>query len=330
MDVCLEVRTALAVEECGSDVALKALQAPWKTLWLQCPQATLFQSPEWLIPWWKHLGEGELWVLTVWQDHQLVGLAPLLIDTDPVTSARIVYLLGTGITDYLDMLFLPGFEREGVAAIISYLECNRHRWDNCDFQQLSGSSALLEVPAAPDWTSEISVQEVCPVLKLPPLTSELPAQVPTRMLDKLKNYRRRLTRIAALQVEAVHQARWGARGQNGALETAELQAFHREAAWNLLSMGVLRLYALTVRDQIAATLYGFSHGGRAFYYLSGFDPELAEFGPGTLMIGHAIEQAIHERLTEFDFLRGRDAYKYMWGAKGRLNYRRQFAHSEAA
>jgi hypothetical protein len=66
-------------------------------------------------------------------------------------------------------------------------------------------------------------------------------------------------------------------------------------------MGALRLYALNFRDQIAATLYGFSHGGRAFYYLCGFDPEIADLSPGTLMIGHAIEQAIHEGMAEFDF-----------------------------
>ena len=128
----------------------------------------------------------------------------------------------------------------------------------------------------------------------------------------------------------LHRACWRARGQKGILDSEQLLAFHREAAWNLLSMGALRLYALTFRDQVAAILYGFSHAGRAFYYLGGFDPELAEFSPGTVIIGHAIEQAIEEGAGEFDFLRGREAYKYLWGAKGRLNYRRQFWHAQAA
>lgn len=333
MDGCLEVVPAevapafedrtLTVEECTADGQLEDLGSDWSRLWEECPRATPFQSPEWLVPWWKHLGEGELWILAIRQQDQLVGLAPLHIHQNPDTKERTVLFLGTGITDYLDALLLPEFETEATAAILAHLAANQHRWDHCDFQQLSEGSPLLQATGAVDWTSEIAVQEVCPVLRLPSRSQELPALVPTRMLDKLKYYRRRLAKTAPVRVESVqgenfdqffgdfirlHQARWGTKGQKGAL----------------------RLYALTFQGHISATLYGFSHAARTFYYLSGFEPGMAEFSPGTVLIGYAIEQAIEEGAGEFDFLRGREAYKYLWGAKGRLNYRRQFWHAEAA
>ena len=342
MDTGLEI-SALTIEECISEEQLQALGQAWSVLWTRCPQATPFQSPEWLIPWWRHFGQSELWVLLVHHEENLVGLAPFFVESDSRTGERTLLLLGTGISDYLDPLFLPGYESIGATAVISHLEANADCWDRCDFQQLPGSSALLGAAVGSGLTSEVSVQEVCPVLKLPSDTRELPGRVPTHMLQKLRYYRRRLARTTAVRVEQVHeenfgeffanfirlhQARWSDRAQSGALETDNVQTFHREAARNLLTIGALRLYALSFDHEIAATLYGFSHQGRAFYYLSGFDPQFAEFSPGTVMIGYAIEQAIAEGAGEFDFLRGREAYKYMWGAKGRLNYRRQLWHAE--
>ena|SRR5438105_11909593 len=65
-------------------------------------------------------------------------------------------------------------------------------------------------------------------------------------------------------------------------------------------------------------------------YLSGFDPALARFSLGTLLVGHAIEEAVREGAEEFDFLRGQEDYKYRWGAKDRLVYRRRFQISKPA
>jgi len=60
---------------------------------------------------------------------------------------------------------------------------------------------------------------------------------------------------------------------------------------------------------------------RASYYLSGLDPAFQRLSPGTVMIGHAIEEAVRAGASGFDFLRGKEAYKYKWGAKDRPTYR---------
>jgi CelD/BcsL family acetyltransferase involved in cellulose biosynthesis len=74
-------------------------------------------------------------------------------------------------------------------------------------------------------------------------------------------------------------------------------------------------------DRIIAALYGFEFRGRIFYYLGGFDPQFSKLNPGTLIIGHAIEEAIRDGANEFDFLRGQEKYKYAWGAKERKSFR---------
>lgn len=58
-----------------------------------------------------------------------------------------------------------------------------------------------------------------------------------------------------------------------------------------------------------------------YTYLGGFNPALEALSPGTVIIAHAIDEAIGEGRCAFDFLRGREAYKYAWGAADELTYR---------
>jgi CelD/BcsL family acetyltransferase involved in cellulose biosynthesis len=333
--------TALTVEAVTTSEALEELRAEWLELWLRCPEATPFQSPAWLIAWWKHLGQGQLWVLSLRQDQRLVGVVPWFIQQAPDSLSRRVLFLGTGLSDYHDALLEPEFTAESCAAVLAYLQANRSRWDACDLQQLRRASPLLQTELPPGWSSQQTAQDVCPVLELPEQLERLSLAVPSHMRENLRYYRRRLEKLPAVRMEQastdsfpellenflqLHRARWAARAQSGVLADSRLQAFHREAAKGLLASGSLRLYGLRVGERLAASLYGFNHGVRTFFYLSGFEPSFASFSPGTLMVGHAIEQAVREGIREFDFLRGREAYKFLWGAKGRLNYRCQWWH----
>jgi CelD/BcsL family acetyltransferase involved in cellulose biosynthesis len=286
------------------------------------------------------LGQGELWLLALRRERELVGVAPFFIPPETSSHAGQVLLLGTGITDYLDVLLDEEAEASGPSAIFAHLHEHRDRWDSCDFQQLRGNSVLLNGPLPDGWASEVAVQEVCPALHLPEQTSRLPYTIPAHMLEQLKYSRRHAGKLGARMERAeagnfgqlfeallhLHPARWAARHQNGALADGPLQEFHRMAGQAFLLEGVLRLYSLSLAGQVIASLYGFSHGQRAFYYLSCFDPAFASLSPAILLIGHAIEEAVREQVSEFDFLRGRETYKYLWGAKGCLNYRRQLRH----
>ncbi len=159
------------------------------------------------------------------------------------------------------------------------------------------------------------------------------------MQEKLAYYRRRLDKVGHARIEMadartfdehfesfmrLHRARWAARGQAGVLVGEALESFHRDVASASLASGTLRLLGLRIDGKIEASLYGFADEHRFYFYLHGFNPGIAALSPGTLLIGHAIEQAIEEGAGHFDFLRGREAYKYMWGARGQLNYRKRF------
>src|SRR5919109_3520965 len=157
---------ALEIEEVTTIEALEKLRPDWYALWVRCPTATPFQSPEWLIPWWRHIGEGELWTLTLRDRGYLVGLAPFYIYNKPGSPEREVFLVGLTTSDYLDALFYPGLATYGPAMIFAHLEAARQRWDVCDLQQLRSGSPLLHAMLPRGWQEDITADEPCTGLAL--------------------------------------------------------------------------------------------------------------------------------------------------------------------
>jgi CelD/BcsL family acetyltransferase involved in cellulose biosynthesis len=317
------------IDEVTTEEGLAALAEEWARLWERCPQAAVFQSPEWLMAWWRHFGEGDLWVVTMRERAELVGLAPFLIQRAAAEKRRKLRLIGTGVSDYLDVLLQPGGRELLAEALCAHLQKQRSRWDRWELRQLPSGSALLRRRDSTEWPQATS-DEVCPVLQLPKRVENLGRVIPEKRLADLQDCRRRLARAGVLQMEIaneknfdelfeamwhLHQARWSLKKRPGALADKRVREFHREAARGLLGRGVLRLHAARLNGRIIAALYGFLRRGRACYYLSGFDPAWQRFSPGTIMIGYAIEEAVREGAELFDFLRGQERYKYYWGAR---------------
>jgi CelD/BcsL family acetyltransferase involved in cellulose biosynthesis len=318
------------IEEISTAAALKALRPEWLELWNRSAAATPFQSPGWLLPWWRRFGDGELLTLALRSRGELAGLVPLHVHRDG--NLRKLLPLGIGVSDYLD----PLLEADHAAAVLEHLRGRADRFDRLDLQSLGSGSPLLEAAAPLGWRDQVHLGEDCPVLHLPDGASALRQAVPR--LAKMPYYFRRAERLGAASFEiaardtlpefvealfALHAARWRDRGQPGVLADARVQAFHREAAAALLELGRLRLHGLRIDGRLVAVFHGFADRFRLHFYISGFDPTLPHPSLGSLIIGHAIEAAAREGLREFHFLRGREPYKYAWGAVDRPSWGRQ-------
>ncbi len=318
---------------------LHALRAAWCALLERDANATPFQSPDWLLSWWAARGRGRPHVLTLHAGELLVGIVPLSLRA--AGGLRRLELLGTGATDYLDAVLDPGSLPWAGGAIAHALVMARPEWDLCDFSQLRPGSLLRELEAPAGCRSELIDQEVCPVLPLDPVNNDLPASVPKRMRGHLRTSARRLAAAGTIQFEAaardsldehlealfrMHQGRWNRRWLPGAFATAAVRRMHREFARALLERGQLRLHGLRLDGVLHASLYCFRGRRTLYYYAAGFDPRIAHCSPGTLLLAHAIREAMHEGLAELDFLRGDERYKYAWGARDRRNVRRLIWH----
>jgi len=339
---------ALAVEELSDLPALDALAPEWWKLWRGAASAaTPFQSPAWLLAWWRAFAPGEIMTLAV-RDRAnggaLAGLAPLYV------SGRTVRLIGVGVSDYLGLLYRDGDGSRVAAAVLEHIADRRSAcWDVCDLFDLGPGEPLLDAPlpatAAMCRDERHESGEPCPVLRLPARLDDLGAHVPTRMLEKLRYYRRRLGREGDVRIEratrenlprlmdtllSLHGARWAERGEaGGVLADPRVRRLHDAAAPALLDADALRLSALSLDGRTIAVFYGFADRRRTYYYLGGFDPAFARFSPGAVIVGHAIEEAVREGAAEFHFLRGREPYKYAWGAEDRPSFRRVLSQGAA-
>ena len=324
----------LVVDELCVAADVESLRSEWAALWSRCSPTTPFQSPEWILAWMRHVSFGAPWVLTVRSRGRLVGIAPFCIQTvDPADLQRI-YLMGTGISDYLDVLCEPGCESTMAAIVFNHLNHRGGHWHESDFQQLRPESPLLTRDFGPTCEDEITIQEQCPILRAE--GGRFP--IPSSFLDKLAYEERRLNREGRIIIVRateqtfdhdfdallrLHGARWSRRGEGGVLSDAAIQRFHTDAAQALLTRGVLRLYSLSLDARPIACYYGFLHQRRAYYYLGGFDPAFERLSVGNQVVWHALREAEQENALTFDFLRGQEPYKYRWGAQDRPNYQRQ-------
>jgi CelD/BcsL family acetyltransferase involved in cellulose biosynthesis len=176
------------------------------------------------------------------------------------------------------------------------------------------------------------------VLHFPLGATELAAVIPANLRQNLRYYRARAERLGTVRIERadasnfdelfatllnLHAARWSAAGQTGVLADTIARQFHHDAARELLRRGLLRLCVLSIGDRAGAALYALCGGGETCFYLGGYDPEFRALSLGSLVIAHAVAEALAEGAAAFNFLRGREPYKYRWGAVDRLHYRRQ-------
>jgi len=341
----LPAESPLRIQQATTTEELERLRPDWARLWALVPTATPFQSPEWLIPWWRHIGEGELFSLAIRDGGELIGLLPLYVYTPPDGGGRRLLPLGIGTTDYLDALVAPGREDEVMGLAFRHLAGRRDRFDSCEWPQLRPGSPLLEAPAPAGWTDRTDPADPCPVLYLPHSFDALGTVVSRKTLRDLRTVRKRAEQAGAVRWESagernldelldallrLHAARWATRQEAGMLASPAVQAAHREALPGLLRRGLLRFDALRLDGEIIAALYALADPPeraqrRLYFYLGGFDPARERLSPGMLLVGHAIEQAIAEGIAIADFLRGQERYKYFWGAEDIPTFRRILA-----
>jgi CelD/BcsL family acetyltransferase involved in cellulose biosynthesis len=320
----------LEVEALGSLAGLEAVRGEWTELWARTPGATPFEHPAWVLPWARTHAPDRTSAVAVRSGGALVGFAPVF------SWRGSLFLAATGPSDRGDALIAP----EGEAVAPALLEAIAGEADaaGCgviDLKQLPPGSALLSAPAPSGWRSRVEEGDPCPVAPL--FGPEGLGAMPGKWRRKLGYTRRKAAELGGYAIETpcertlpvlrqalerLHAERWSARGETGVLG-GELQgALMREATPELLRAGLLRLYALRHRGRIAGVVMAMRAHATLYFYACGFDPAAGELGAGTLLIGHAISTEAADGAVAADFLRGREAYKYHWGAQDTPTLRR--------
>ncbi len=309
------------LEVLTSEPDLAALVPDWRALWRSAPDASPFQSPEWLLGWWAQFGTDRPLLATLRREGRLLGVLPLYVLDEP--PARKLLPIGVGLTDYFDALLAAEAPDEAAGALLRTALAHAPGVTECTLPALPPGSALRD--AAADWPSSLQDSDPCPVLALPPA-------IPSGKRRDIRQARHRAARAGGWTTEiatassaapmleqliTLHTARWDGAG---VLAERPVLAFHRATVAGLVAAGLARLQVLRFGQRAAAAYYALlDRGQRILFYLSGFDAAYARESPGTLLLARMIEDAVDEGRRELHFLRGAEAYKYAWGGVDRVN-----------
>jgi len=335
-----EVRTlSVSIIERAEEMA--SLETIWRRLQERCPGLTVFSTWEWCSTVARHYATAvPLWLITVWDGGEPVGLAPLALRNR--NGLRTLVLLGTGLldypmADYQDFLAVDGHEEQVVKAVCGALHRRQSEWDLLWLQELPTFSRLREsLPnAARDfgWRVVLEPGSETYSLGLPASWDAFKTilspntrgalERKTRKLERDKDARfHRITEADELEeaMEALfrlHVQRWRAVGKPGIFRTPRRRAFDRELAAAFLESGMLDLTLVTTSEGVAGARYSFEYQGVTYFYASGFLPgdEWSRYSLGFVMDGHSIRRAIEAGLYREDFLRGDGEYKRRYGVQ---------------
>ena len=330
----------LRVEILDQVASLEALVEPWTELWSCARFATPFQHPAWILAFYRELAVREPRILAAWQGPQLAMLAPFYLwRTTAADDPGALILAGNGVSDYLDALVRPGAEPCAVEAIRFFMAQSRSGWGAADFRDLDPQASLCLLPW-PGATSDATLREEgCPRLAFPSQHVEDALALASRKIRRdLERTERRLAGEGRLeifvsshdtlaadyeQLVSLHTARWQAAGGSGIFSTDHHRRFFQAAFAGLARAGILRLFVVRLNGEPIAATCGFLHRRHYCHFIAGYDPRWSPLSLGSYVVYVALQAAVSEGAGCFDFLRGKEAYKYRWGAIDYQTYRRR-------
>jgi CelD/BcsL family acetyltransferase involved in cellulose biosynthesis len=311
--------------------ALEEISEEWNQLYNDSSKATPFQSPFWTIPWLRNYDSKNLFTIVIRDEKNLIGLAPFYLYSNS-NSQWIVSVVGTGISDYIDVLYTSEHRDIVMNQICTQLQKHTKLWECCDFQELPEGSLLFDIQKRLDqFQATMCKQSTCSFIETIP-GAGLKNALPGKLRKNAKDYLNKIKADCTFQFETtdgphelirLHSKRWNNKNEQGVLDNPVIQKFHQDVYLNHYSKGNIYYFVLKIESIPVACYYVLTRKSNAYFYLSGFDPLYSRFSPGTVTLYLSIKNLFEKGITCFDFLRGNEAYKTYWGVKTKSNYRLQ-------
>lgn len=334
----------MRIELINGEAVFEQLSAEWDALARRGMTDTPFQHLAYQRAWWHHLhpSEGSL--------HTAVAR-----DADgALRGIGCFYRTGDGTvhfngcveeTDYLDLIATAeDAEAVWTAVFACLLSDEFPAWrclDLCNVPEASPTRTILPRLAEDHGLSfDESVHEVCPVIQLP---ETFDAYLDSLESKQRREIQRKLRRADGLGLDVVtvgpeddvdaavdeflELLQKSMFEKRDWLNEGRRAVFH-EAARAAQEAGTLQLMFVAVNGEKGAALFNFDYKDRIWVYNSGLDPQaFSALSPGVVLTAKAIERAIEDGRSSFDFLRGSETYKYRFGAEDTYIYRLQMARA---
>jgi CelD/BcsL family acetyltransferase involved in cellulose biosynthesis len=305
-----------------------ALEGEWEELYRDSPAATPFQSWAWLYSWWESYGGGRgLRLVTVRSaGGLLVGVLPLMLERRH-GLARLLFV-GTGQSDYGDVIARRGWENEVCELGVRALE-SLGSWHVADLQLLRPDAAawgLFRRWKGPGtWVSQggspiIEVKEWDELLKS--LSSNLRSTVRRAVRRTAGDGLERKvadtadTKQAARRLVALHKESWQGRSIGPEHLTQRFEGLMVTAAERMARAGVGCVSEFWEDGEVViSSLLMLGRDSCGTYLLGASQRALQRYQWSSLYIWDAVNVALGAQKGYVDLLRGEEPYKLRWSSE---------------
>jgi len=304
-----------------------AFERHWTHLIDLCPTASIFQTPEWVSTWWKHIGSGRLVFLAVFQGERLTCLAPFVLKSEsrfgiPFT---VLALAGEPMADRLGILFDPSATdglRAGVRAVVErsrsvdLTRLAEVTMDGPEEEALLDEARRARVPVTRRaWSRS-------PVFRLDRPWEEIERGYPRALRTRLSRARSKQKQAGGLlfrrwqpqpnelgpllaELRALEDRSWKGASRIGIFSTKASCDFIGELSDKFARRGWLDVATLTLGGALVAYRYGFRFRGVFLDYNLAHDPAHTRLAPGRTLLDEIIRDSHRIGLTAVDASRGR-------------------------
>lgn len=330
--------TNLADPACGVRVyedpsAFHLLEDGWRELFRRRGGWNVFLSWQWFHHWWGCLGAGnELCLLGLTRGDRLVGIAPMMVESDEGGKRRLALIGGDRTTDYGDLLAEPECLVPLCTALAEFIEAGFGRWESVEFRSVPAWSALLgefaDAARGRGMAVRTEVGETCPVATLAPTWEEYLAALSKKDRHELRRKIRRSQAGAEQDIRFITTPEEVASGLDGffrlhrasspdkaAFLGEDMMSFFRRVGLAFAQEGWLSLNVMSLDGADVAASVSFARGERVLLYNSGLDPVYRDRSVGIALHAAELRRAIDQGRRWYDFLRGDEPYKYHLGGQ---------------
>ena len=327
------VETAVIGEVISEDRAFAALEQEWAELYDNSPKATPFQSWAWLYSWWENYGgDYKLRLLTFREGSTLVGILPLMLDERRLGLGRLLFI-GTGITDYLDIVVREGWKEEVCRSAVEALR-GMGGWRVADLQELRPGARAWRLVEA--WTGAKAHvdQSVCPLIPVRPWPEVLVSvskglrKTARRSIRWLEEDRVRVRpaaeepEVAARRLVALHRESWEGRDITPEHQSRRFEGHLVAATRRMSERGLGRVVEFRHDGETVASHFLLLGSDFVGEYLGGATRDfLQRYQVSSLFVWDAINAACDGNTPAMSFLRGEEPYKMRWTAETAVNRR---------
>lgn len=334
----------MRIDIIDTEAGFEALRPQWEQVFMQDEYAQHFLSWTWLR---QYMWRRKRWFVLALREKAegspYVAFFPLRMVTqqDKKTGRFFdeIIMAGNFAADYTGFIAQPDYEHHAINGFSAWLK--RQNWTHIKLEYFWGPPgrhdamirALMmpgimyrdSTPKTPDNINNT----ICPVVPLPDtFDAYLESRMSSQTRQKLRRFLRKVEsdpqwRITFATPETIRRdldilfnlwrIKWTP--SKGADRTEKLITGTRELLMDCHFAGTLEVPVLWYGERPLGALANIIDRQKksVLFYITGRDEEWKTPSPGLVLHGYCIRRAIEAGFTHYDFLRGNESYKYLFG-----------------